>query len=95
MYQQGQHYNKHGKDMGYSSKKTYEAGAREFIKTNKNSAEIFEGTWNASRGGQAGQVQIIISAKGMQAIINKTTGQIIDFYKGTSLDGFIKIRKVQ
>lgn len=59
------------------------------------SKDSFEGIWNASRGGQAGQVQIIIRAKGMQAIINKTTGEIIDFYTGTSLDGFIKIRKVQ
>ena len=64
MYQQGQHYNKHGKDMGYSGKKAYEAGAREFINTNKNSGEIFEGTWNSSRGGQSGQVQIIIRTKG-------------------------------
>lgn len=28
-------------------------------------------------------------------IINKTSGQIIDFYEVTSLNGFINIRKVQ
>jgi RHS repeat-associated protein len=95
MYQQGQHYNKHGKDMGYASKKEYEAGARDFIKNNKANAEIFEGKWNSSRGGQKGETQIIIRADGKQAIINKKTGQIIDFYEGTSLDGFIKIKKVQ
>lgn len=95
MYQQGQHYNKHGKDMGYGSKKDYEAGARNFIENNKSTAEIFEGTWNSSRGGQSGETQIIIRADGKQAIINKETGQIIDFYEGTSLDGFINVRQVQ
>ncbi len=59
MYQQGQHYNKHGKDMGYGSKKDYEAGARDFIENNKSTADIFEGKWNSSRGGQSGETQII------------------------------------
>ncbi|GHU61056.1 hypothetical protein FACS189418_0010 [Clostridia bacterium] len=95
MYQQGQHFNKHGKDMGYTSKKAYEQGARDFIDTNKNNAEIFEGTWNSSRGIQGGEEQIIIRYKGKQAIINKESGQIINFYEGTSLDGFIDIRQVQ
>lgn len=72
-----------------------EAGARKFIKNNKNTAEIFEGKWNSSRGGQKGETQIIIRAGGKQVIMNKETGQIIDFYKGTSLDGFINIKKVQ
>lgn len=39
----GQHYNKHGKDMGYGSKKDYEAGAQNFIENNKSTADIFEG----------------------------------------------------
>lgn len=95
MYQQGQHYNKHGKDMGFGSKKEYEAGARDFIEKNKNTAEIFEGKWNASRGSQGGEIQIIIRSEGKQVIINKETGQIIDFYEGTSLEGFINIRQVQ
>ena len=95
MYQQGQHYNKHGKDMGYGSKKDYEAGARNFIENNKSTADIFEGKWNSSRGGQSGETRIIIRADGKQAIINKETGQIIDFYEGTSLNGFINVRQVQ
>lgn len=37
----------------------------------------------------------IIRAEGKQAIINKTSGQIIDFYEGTSLNGFINIERVQ
>lgn len=95
MYQQGDHYNKHGRDIGYASKKDYESGARAFIENNKSTAEIFEGKWNSSRGGQSGEAQIIIRSNGKQAIINKSTGQIIDFYDGTSLDGFINVRQVQ
>lgn len=81
--------------MGYTGKKDYEAGARKFIEENKNTADIFEGVWNSSRGSQSGQTQIIIRSGGKQAIINKSTGQIIDFYEGTSLDGFINIRQVR
>ena len=44
---------------------------------------------------QNGEIQIIIRKNGKQAIINKATGQIIDFYKGTDLKGFIKIRRIQ
>lgn len=95
MYQQGQHYNKHGRDMGYSSKKEYEQAARDFFEQNKNTSEIYEGVWNGSRGGQSGQQQIIMRQDGKQLIINKESGQIIDFYEGTSLDGFINIERVQ
>ena len=70
-------------------------GQEIFINTNKSNAEIFEGTWNSSRGIQGGEEQIIIRYEGRQAIINKETGHIIDFYEGTSLDGFIDIRQVQ
>ena len=95
MYQQGQHYNKHGRDMGYSGKKEYEQAARDFFEQNKDTAEIYEGVWNSSRGGQSGQTQIIMRQGRKQLIINKETGQIIDFYEGTSLDGFISIERVQ
>lgn len=43
---------------------------------------------------QGGERQIIVRAEGKQLIINKATGQIIDFYKGTSLDGFINIERM-
>lgn len=77
------------------SKQKYEASARSFIGGNKNTDEIFEGKWNSSRGGQSGETQTIIRADGKQAIINKSTGQSIDFYEGTSLDGFINVMQVQ
>ena len=32
---------------------------------------------------------------GKQLIINKESGQIIDFYEGTSLDGFVNIERMQ
>ena len=95
MYQLGDHYTKHGKNMGYGSKKEYEAAARQFFTEKSSTAEIYEGIWNSSRGQQSGELQIIIRNEGKQLIINKNTGQIIDFYEGTSLDGFIKLEKVQ
>lgn len=95
MYQQGQHYNKHGRDMGYSSKAEYEKAAREFFEQNRNTSEIYEGVWNSSRGSQSGQRQIIMRQDGKQLIINKESGQIIDFYEGTSLDGFVNIERMQ
>ncbi len=95
MYQQGKHYNKHGRDMGYSSKKEYEQGARDFLEKNRDVAEIYEGTWNDSRGSQAGQRQIIIRHDGKQLIINKETNQIIDYYEGTDLGGFKDLERVQ
>ena len=95
MYQQGQHYNKHGRDMGYSSKAEYEKAVREFFEQNRNTSEIYEGVWNSSRGSQSGQRQIIMRQDGKQLIINKESGQIIDFYEGTSLDGFVNIERMQ
>ncbi|SFR69513.1 hypothetical protein [Anaeromicropila populeti] len=41
-------------------------GAREFIEKNKNTAEIFEATWNSSRGVESGKIQIIIRSGGKQ-----------------------------
>ena len=95
MYQQGKHYNKHGRDMGYSSKKEYEQGARDFLEQNREVAEIYEGTWNDSKGKQSGKRQIIMRHDGKQLIINKETNQIIDFYEGTDLGGFKDIERVQ
>ncbi|RKM56054.1 hypothetical protein D6856_15060, partial [Butyrivibrio sp. XB500-5] len=95
MYQLGKHFNKHGRDMGYAGKAEYEAAARKFFEKNKETAEIYEGIWNSSRGAQSGQVQIVVRQNGKQLIINKETGQIIDFYEGTSLDGFINIERIQ
>lgn len=95
MYQLGQHYNKHGREMGYGSKKEYEQAAREFFEQYKNTAEIYVGKWNSSRGVEGGELQFIIREDGKQLIINKETGQIIDFYEGTSLNGFINIERVQ
>ena len=53
--------------MGYKSKK-YEVGARAFIEQNKGPADIFEGKWNSSRGGQSGETQITILDKSTKGI---------------------------
>jgi hypothetical protein len=95
MYQLGDHFNEHGKSMGYKTKKAYEAGARAFVKKHKTTAKIWEGKRNSGRGVQNDQLQIIMRANGKQAIINQKTSQLIDFYNGTSLKGFINLKKVQ
>ena len=74
------------------SLRLYEQAARDFFEQNRNTAEIYEGIWNSSRGGQT---QIIVRQDGIQLIVNKETGQIIDYYEGTSLSGFINIERVQ
>ena len=94
MYSISKHFNKHGREMGYYSKKEYDAAARAFVERNKDTATMYEGIWNDSHGGQSNQVQIIIQAEGYQAIINKETMLLIDFYKGNSLRGFINIRNI-
>ena len=95
MYQVGEHFNKHGREMGYLGKKEYEQAARSFFEQNKSSCEIYEGIFNNSRGNQSGQVQYILRQDGKQLIINKESGQIIDFYNGTSLDAFINVERLQ
>ena len=96
MYQQGQHYNKHGRSMGYNSKAEYDAAAKEFVNMYKgdSKSEIFEGVWNG-KGQLNGTTQIVIRNGGKQVIIDKSTGQIIDFYQGTELKGLINVRQVQ
>ena len=95
MYQLGNHYNKHGKDMGYASKKEYEQAARIFLQKYLKDAEVFEGTYNSGHGKNAGIRQIIVRYNGKQLIINKESGQIVDFYEGTSLESFIRIERIQ
>ena len=95
MYQLGDHFNKHGRDMGYKSKKEYNQAAREFAEVYKDNpnSEIFEGKQTGRTGAEYDQ--IIIRYEGKQVIIGKNSGQIIDFYEGTDLRGFINIKKVR
>ena len=95
MYQLGDHFNKHGREMGYSGKKEYEQAARAFFEQNKEICEIYEGVFNSAHGNQNSQAQYILRYDGKQLIINKQTGQIIDFYEGTSLDSFINVERIQ
>ena len=94
MHQQGAHFNRHGREMGYYTKVEYENAARDFIteNINKPETEIFEGIWNG-KGKLNGTTQIIIRYNGMQVIVEKGTMQILDFYIGTDLSAFINVKK--
>lgn len=81
--------------MGYTGKKEYEQATRDFFKENRDTCEIYEGIFNSAHGNQNTQAQYIFRSDGKQLIINKQTGQIIDFYEGTSLDSFINVERIQ
>ena len=94
MYQDGKHFNKHGRQMGYSSKKEYNQAALDFFENNKKTCEIYEGIYNDPHGGPENP-QYILRQDGRQLIIDKETGQIMDFYEGVSLDAFINVERKQ
>ncbi len=87
MHQLGSHFEKHGRGMGYASKNEYNQGAREFFEEHKTDADIFEAVYNG-RGAQNGRTQIIMRYDQKYLIIDKTSGQIIDFYPKDNGDEF-------
>ena len=96
MHQIGDHFNKHGRGMGYASKKEYGDAALKFAQENcKNlEAEIFEGVWNG--GGKANlREQIAVIFENKTVILDKITGQLIDFYEGSEMRGLINLLKLQ
>lgn len=97
MHQLGDHFNKHGKEMGYKSKKAYEKGARQFVKkvSKSSKTQVFEGEWNGRGKTTSGRLQIILRYQGKQAIIDKKTGQLINFYQGTELKGFKNVKEIK
>lgn len=84
-----------GERWDIQAKKEYELAARDFFDANKESCEIYEGIFNSAHGNQNTQAQYIFRCDGKQLIINKQTGQIIDFYEGTGLDSFINVERIQ
>jgi len=96
MYQLGDHFNKHGRSMGYASKKEYGDAALKFAKDNcKNpKAQIFEGELNYG-GTRTGDIQIAISNDNKTVIIDKISGQLIDFYEGIEHRALINLLKIQ
>ncbi len=82
--------------MGYSNKKEYNEAAINFAKENKSNpnAQIYEGLWNG-KGNQNGDLQIVITYNNRSVIINKESGQIIDFYDGTDFLGLINLHKIR
>ncbi len=89
MHQLGKHFNKHGREMGYSTKSEYQKAASDFANkySTHSRAKIMEGTWNG-KGNFANFRQITISFEEKTVVLDKQTGQLIDFYKGTELRGF-------
>ena len=96
MHQRGKHFNKHGREMGYSSQKEYELAAKQFARKNINNsnAKIHEGIWNG-KGSLNGQTQRVISYNGKSVVYNPRNGQVIDFYKGTEMRGLINIKRIR
>ncbi len=96
MYQDGKHFNKRGREMGYTSKKEYSDDALDFANKNIHNpnAQIYEEIWNG-KGNQNGQTQIVITYDNKTVIINKNSGQVIDFYEGTDYRGLIDLHKIR
>jgi len=96
MHQVGDHFNKHERNMGYNSKKEYGDAALKFAKQNSKNpkAKIFEGKWNGT-GMEGKDRQIAILFDNKTVIIEKFTGQLIDFYEGIELRGLINLLKIQ
>lgn len=63
MHQDGKHYNKHGRNMGYSSAKEYDFAAKTFASKYQNhpDAKVYDGIWNG-KGSFNGQLQRIITS---------------------------------
>lgn len=96
MYQDGFHFNKHGREMGYTSKKEYDASARAFATKYQEhpEAQSYRGQWNGS-GNQGGEWQRIITYQGKSVIINEGSGQIIDYYNGTDFRGLVHLERLR
>lgn len=95
MHQLGKHFNKHGRSMKYASKKEYQKAAVKFAEKYKNSpnSNIFKGKWNGS-GKFNLKEQFIINSENRTLIIDKISGQIVDFYEGAEMRGLINILKI-
>ena len=57
-------------------------------------AKIFDGVWNG-KGKLNDTFQRAIIYKGKTVILDKNTGQVIDFYEGSELRGLIKLVEVK
>ena len=96
MHKLGKHFHKHGRAMGYTTKKEYDAAAKEFVRKYQDhpKAKVFDGMW--SGGGKfGGGLQRIITYDGKTAIVDPPTGQIVDFYIGNDYRGLYGLKPVQ
>lgn len=96
MHQDGKHFRKHGRTMGYPDKKSYDAAAKEFARKYQEhpDAKVFEGKWGGS-GKFAHKPQRVITYEGKTVIIEPKTGQIVDFYIGNEYRGLYDLTPVR
>jgi hypothetical protein len=96
MHQLGKHFNKHGRGMGYSSKKEYQKAALEFVEKCKNNPAtiIKEGKWNMPIKEERLRQQIALCLENKTVILDKLTGQIMSFYEGTEVRGLIHVIEI-
>ncbi|MFN6380388.1 MAG: hypothetical protein ACK4WD_14005 [Flavobacteriales bacterium] len=87
MFRLSYHYNKHGRGMGYSSQKEYQAAAQAHAKSAQESSKalIYEGVYNGG-GKTNGRVQRICIHDGKTSVFDKETVQLVSFYKGTTIN---------
>jgi hypothetical protein len=66
-------------------------------KTNSKNpnAQIYEGTWNVRGVVERRVQQIAIQFENRTVIIDKFSGQLIDFYEGIDMRGLINVLKLQ
>ncbi len=74
----------------------YNKVAINFANKNKSNpiAQVYEGKWNGN-GKQNGEIQIVITYNNKTIIVNKSSGQTIDFYKGTDFRGLINLHRIK
>jgi hypothetical protein len=97
IYQDGQHFNKHGRQMGYKSSKEYDKAAKDFAQRYQNHPDTIlkEGHLNSKEKGKKGPVQRIVEYDGLTVIVNPENGQVINFYDGCKHSALIDIKRIK
>jgi hypothetical protein len=97
VYQLGNHFNKHGRQLGFQSKMEYDDAAKKFAQRYQHhpDAIIKEGRLNSKEKGKKGPVQRIVEYDGLAVIINPENGQVINFYDGYEHSALIDITRIR
>ena len=96
MHKDSTHFNKHGRAMGYQTKKEYETAVKYFARKYQDhpEAKVSEGRW--SGGGRFHtREQRIITYGNKTVIVDSQTGQIVTFYEGSEYRGLYDIKSIR